>query len=314
MGDVSILENSNQVHGVIGWKRLTVPHRRKVESSGPPGPGRRHRIGTIGEMLVEDNALGGQAVQRRRRQPVVAITAKITEVQAPDREDKDFHTVRFYGCEPRATSQADSFPPLARYNEGMSNVPIRDLTWERMIRAVEKVKERLDRAATALVKAGIPYAVVGGNAVAAWVSQVDEAAVRNTQDVDLLLRRSDLDAATSALAQSGFVRRHVAGIDLFLDGPKAKARDAVHVVFAGEKVRPEYVLPAPDVTESQALATFQVLNLDALVRMKLTSFRDKDRTHVRDLIDVGLVDASWCARLAPDLAQRLQQLLDTPHG
>ena len=30
-------------------------------------------------------------------------------------------------------------------------------------------------------------------------------------------------------------------IEMFLDGPGAKARDAVHVVFAGEKVRPEYV-------------------------------------------------------------------------
>src|ERR1700752_4499161 len=125
------------------------------------------------------------------------------------------------------------------------------ISWERMIRAVEKVRERLLRASSALEKAGIPYAVVGGNAVASWGSAVDEAAVRNTQDVDLLLRRSDLEAATAALAQVGFVHRHVAGIDLFLDGPKAKARDAVHIVFAGEKVRPEYILPAPDTAEAQ---------------------------------------------------------------
>jgi len=49
-----------------------------------------------------------------------------------------------------------------------------------MIRAVEKVRARLKRAATALDEAGVPYAVAGGNAVAAWVSRVDEAAVRNT--------------------------------------------------------------------------------------------------------------------------------------
>src|SRR5262249_56146663 len=102
---------------------------------------------------------------------------------------------------------------------------------EGMIGGVEKVRERLLRATAALEKAGVPYAVVGGNAVAAWVSSVDEAAVRNTQDVDLLLRRADLDAAKAALASVGFVRRHAAGIDLFLDGPKAKDRDAVHVVF-----------------------------------------------------------------------------------
>ncbi len=189
-----------------------------------------------------------------------------------------------------------------------------NISWERMIRAVEKVRERLLRAAAALEKAGVSYAVVGGNAVASWVSAVDEAAVRNTQDVDLLLRRADLDAATAALSQVGFVRRHVAGIDLFLDGPKAKARDAVHVVFAGEKVRPDYLLPAPDTAESEQASFFRVLSLEALVRMKLTSFRDKDRTHLRDFLEVGLIDETWCKRFPPALAARLQELIDTPHG
>src|SRR5438445_6639285 len=175
----------------------------------------------------------------------------------------------------------------------MSGSMAANISWERMIRAVEKVRERLLRATAALEKAGVSYAVVGGNAVASWVSAVDEAAVRNTQDVDLLLRRADLDAATVALSQVGFVFRHVAGVDLFLDGPQAKARDAVHVVFAAEKVRPDYPEQTPDVTESEDAETFRLLSLDALVRMKLTSFRDKDRVHVRDLIEVGLVDRSW---------------------
>ncbi len=187
-------------------------------------------------------------------------------------------------------------------------------TWERMVRAVEKVRERLHRATAALEAARIPYAVVGGNAVAAWVATVDEAAVRNTQDVDILIRRADLDAATAALAQVGFIRRHVAGIDLFLDGPKAKARDAVHVVFAGEKVRSEYAVPAPDVTETKEIPPTRVLDLEALVRMKLTSNRDKDRTHVRDLLEVGLIDASWCPRFPKELAERLQHLIETPEG
>jgi hypothetical protein len=183
-----------------------------------------------------------------------------------------------------------------------------------MIRAVEKVRERLERATAALKRAGIPYAVVGGHAVAAWVSRVDEAAVRNTQDVDILLRREDLPAASEALASVGFVRRHAAGIEMFLDGPEAKARDSVHVVFAAEKVRPEYPEPAPDVEQSEPTAAFRVLALEPLVRMKLNSFRDKDRMHLRDLIDVGLVDRDWLERLPPELASRLRQLLDTPEG
>src|SRR6185503_5345913 len=112
-----------------------------------------------------------------------------------------------------------------------------------MVRAVEKVRNRLLRAAAALDAAGVPYAVAGGNAVAAWVSRVDEAAARNTQDVDLVLRRADLEAA--AVTTAGFVYRHVGGVDMFLDGPEAKARDAVHVLFAGEKVRPDYAAAAP---------------------------------------------------------------------
>jgi hypothetical protein len=196
----------------------------------------------------------------------------------------------------------------------MTKIPIGDVSWERMIRAVEKVKERLLRATAALEAAMIPYAVIGGNAVAAWVARVDESAVRNTQDVDLLLRREDLPAATTALATAGFIHRHVAGVDLFLDGPQAKARDALHVIFAGEKVRPDYVLPAPDVSDVEQTTSFRLLSLDALVRMKLTSFRRKDQVHVEDLLGVGLIDSSWCGRLPPELAARLQQLIDTPEG
>ena len=126
----------------------------------------------------------------------------------------------------------------------MNTHVISELAWERMVTAVEKVRDRLRRAAKALEDAKIPYAVVGGNAVAAWVSEVDEAAVRNTQDVDILLRRADLDRAREVMAPAGFIYRHAASIDMFLDGPNAKARDAVHIVFAGEKVRQEYALPA----------------------------------------------------------------------
>src|SRR4051812_37518722 len=110
----------------------------------------------------------------------------------------------------------------------------------RQERAVMQVRDRLIRAAAALDRAGIPYAVVGGNAVGNWVARVDASLVRLTQDVDLLIRRGDLPAAISALEAVGFISRHVATIDMFLDGPAAKARDAVHVIFAGEKVRPEY--------------------------------------------------------------------------
>src|SRR5262245_5108980 len=85
---------------------------------------------------------------------------------------------------------------------------------ERMARAVDKVRARLARSTRALDRAGVPYAVAEGNAVAAWVATVDEAAVRNTRDVDILLDRADLEAAKRALADAGFIFRHVKSVDL----------------------------------------------------------------------------------------------------
>ena len=196
----------------------------------------------------------------------------------------------------------------------MTETTFGDVSWERMANSVERVRERLLRTARVLENAGIPYAIAGGNAVAAWVSRVDEAAVRNTQDVDVLLRRTDLNAARAALELAGYSYRHAASLDMFLDGPNAKARDAVHVVFAGERVREHYAEAAPDVDESIAAASFRLLSLEALVRMKLTSFRDKDRMHLRDLADVGLIDAGWTSKFIAPLAGRLQAVIDDPDG
>jgi hypothetical protein len=92
-----------------------------------------------------------------------------------------------------------------------SEAHLAPVSWQRIIRAVEKVRDRLLRAARALENAAVPYAVAGGNAVAAWVSRVDEAAVRNTRDVDILLRRADLEAARCALEAAGFVYRRASG-------------------------------------------------------------------------------------------------------
>ena len=62
----------------------------------------------------------------------------------------------------------------------MAEAAVEPIGWERALMAAEKVKERLRRATRALDAAGVPYAVVGGNAVAEWVARVDEDAVRNT--------------------------------------------------------------------------------------------------------------------------------------
>jgi len=201
----------------------------------------------------------------------------------------------------------------------MSTVSFDGSILDRMVLAVEKVRDRLKRTAVTLKAAGIPYAVVGGNAVAAWVAKIDVTAIRNTQDVDILLRRDDLEAAIVAMEAAGFVYRHVKSIDMFLDGAEAKARDAVHILFAGEKVRPDSLAASAEISETEIATTeysgqFSVVSLEALVRMKLTSYRRKDQVHLLDMIDVGLIDATWPEKFQSELGQRLQQLLDDPEG
>jgi hypothetical protein len=185
---------------------------------------------------------------------------------------------------------------------------------QRMVLAVEQVRQRLHRSTQALEAAGIPYAVIGGNAVAAWVSKVDPGAARNTIDVDLIINRPDLDRAKAAMAKAGFEYHYSYGVHMFLDGPDGRPRDAVHVIFAGEKVDPRYSTPAPDLSACEQHDAYRLLELESLVRMKLTSFRRKDQVHIQDMIGVGLIDKSWTTRFQPELAARLQDLLDDPDG
>jgi len=183
-----------------------------------------------------------------------------------------------------------------------------------MIAAVEAVKARLLRATSLLEAAEIPYAVIGGNAVAAWVARIDIAAVRNTQDVDLLIRRDDFGRVRDTLEEGGFVYRQVFGVDCFLESEDANPRDAVHIVFANEKVKPADLAATADVNEVERADDYWILQLESLVKMKLTSYRDKDRTHLRDMIEIELIDATWPSRYPAELAQRLQALLDDPNG
>jgi hypothetical protein len=168
-----------------------------------------------------------------------------------------------------------------------------------MIAAVEAVRERACRTTAALRQADVPHVVVGGHPVASWVARVDEEAVRNTKVVGLLVHRDDLPRVVEVLQSVGFVHQYVAGVDLFLDGPEGSVRSASHIVFAGEKVRESDVLPMPDVAEAVAGPEFPVPTLAALACMKLTAFRLKDKVHLQDLLEVGLIDATWCDRLPP---------------
>ena len=168
----------------------------------------------------------------------------------------------------------------------------------------------MERICKALGTAGVPFALVGGQAVALWVASRDPAAVRTTKDVDILLRREDLPRRGPPRWPSGMDYFEVMGVGMFLDREDPNPRHAVHLVWAGERVRPEYEWPSPAIQERQELsAGLPVVSLAGLVRMKLQSNRDQDRVHLRDMIDVGLVGRELLETLPPGLAARLEVLL-----
>jgi hypothetical protein len=182
--------------------------------------------------------------------------------------------------------------------------------WERYVMALEEVTDRLQRITSALDAAGIPYALVGGQAVALWVATKDPAAVRTTKDVDILLRREDLPKARAVAASVALDYFEVAGVGIFLERSDPNPRKAVRLLWAGEKVRAEYPLASPSVEERELLEPVKyVVSLTGLVCMKLMSHRDQDRVHLRDLIDVGLIQRELLQALPPDLASRLDALL-----
>jgi hypothetical protein len=194
----------------------------------------------------------------------------------------------------------------------MAEAAVGPIGWEKSLMAAEKVKERLRRAARALDAAGVPYAVGGGNAVAEWVARVDEDAVRNTRNVDILIRRPDFPRARACLEVAGFIYHELLDIDTFIDGPDGKPSGGIHLLYAGEKVRRDDEYHLPEIDESERAVEFQVAKLEAVVLMKLTSYRLKDRVHILDMIGVGLIDATWPARFPAPLSDRLQRLLDDP--
>ncbi|HMN40214.1 MAG TPA: nucleotidyltransferase family protein [Phycisphaerales bacterium] len=177
------------------------------------------------------------------------------------------------------------------------------------VMAIERIQQRLRKVAAALDAAKIPYAVVGGNAVASWVGRVDQGATRATKDVDILVRRDDTPRITAVITALGFSREDLRDIVLFIDPEEPSKKSGVHLVWANERIRPSYTVLSPTVDEAvRDPEGFLVIDLPALVRMKLTSFRPIDQVHVADMLSVGLIDATVRALLPAELLARLEQV------
>ncbi|MFV1966046.1 MAG: nucleotidyltransferase family protein [Pirellulaceae bacterium] len=176
--------------------------------------------------------------------------------------------------------------------------------------ALDDVAARLVRITDALREAGVPFALVGGQAVALWVATRDPSAVRTTKDIDLLIRREDLGRARAAARDAEMDYFETMGIGMFLDDRDPNPRHAVHLIWAGEHLRPGLPLPSPAIDERTTLpGGHEVVSLGGLVRMKLMANRDQDRVHLRDMIDVGLIGREELIGLPEELSERFSSLL-----
>jgi hypothetical protein len=138
-----------------------------------------------------------------------------------------------------------------------------------------------------------------------YVEEIEPDAGRLTKDVDVAVRRQDLERIAEAAKAFGLEYRHVAGVDMLMQAGQPSARRAVHLVFAGEKVRPEYVEAVPELGPAREIRGLRLMPLADLVKMKLTSFRFKDQAHLKDLDDAGAITPEIETALSPVLAERL---------
>lgn len=160
----------------------------------------------------------------------------------------------------------------------------------------------------------VPHELIGGLAVLVHVEAADPEHSTLTRDVDLMIRRSDLERVREIAARHGFRFRHTAGLDMLLYGDTTSARNAVRLLFSGEKVRPNQVTANPPIQpEKKSLLGTEVFVIPVadLVLMKLSAFRDKDRVHIRSMDAAGLITAEVERALPVELQERLQHVRET---
>lgn len=172
----------------------------------------------------------------------------------------------------------------------------------------------LQKLSQPLEDAGVPYELVGGLAVFLHVENADSTHSSLTRDIDIMIGRDDLPRVVAIAEEHGFRFRHSAGLDMLLYGETNSARNAVHLLFTGEKVKETQLEAHPGIRPVRAGLHGQdclVIAVVDLVRMKLSSYRDKDRVHVRGMDAAGLITQEVERALNEDLRSRLRYIRET---
>jgi hypothetical protein len=172
----------------------------------------------------------------------------------------------------------------------------------------------LQKLSQPLEQAGVPHELVGGLAVFLHVENADSTHSSLTRDIDVMIRRDDLPRVVAIAEQHGFRFRHSAGLDMLLYGDADSARNAVHLLFAGEKVKETQLEAHPRIRPVRSGIhgqEFLVIPVIDLVRMKLSAYRDKDRVHVRGMDAAGLITLEIEHGLDEGLRSRLRHIRET---
>ena len=165
-----------------------------------------------------------------------------------------------------------------------------------------------------LEQAGVPYELVGGLAVFLHVENADSTHSSLTRDIDVMISRADMPRVIAIAEQHGFRFRHADGIDMLLYGESDSARDAVHLLFSGQKVKQTQLEAHPLLRPVRAGLhgqEFAVIPVADLVQMKLSSYRDKDRVHIRGMDAAGLITPDVESTLNESLVTRLHHIRAT---
>jgi hypothetical protein len=162
--------------------------------------------------------------------------------------------------------------------------------FEKRVEGIFDLAERVEEAFSA---AGLEYRIVGGLAAYLYVEEREPDAGRLTRDIDIAVRREDLRRIAEAVQPFGLEYRHVAGVDMLTPSGQPSARRAVHLEAA------------PELGPCRRIRRLRLVPLADLVRMKLTGFRSKDETHLKDLDEAGLITPEIESGLSPILRERL---------
>ena len=165
----------------------------------------------------------------------------------------------------------------------------------------ERVEQLFDLAGLAerlFSSAGLEYWIAGGLAVYLYVEEVEPDAGRLTKDIDIVVRRADLEKIAKAAAAFGLQHCHVAGVDMLVRPDQPSGRRAVHL----------YPEATPELGPYRRIRELRLIPLADLIHMKLTSFRAKDEAHLNDLDEAGLITPEVEAGLSPSLAERLARV------